>query len=240
MSLLTNDPLTASPTNPEKRPTSADMVISLGIVGWDGFQAAADLLAERRYPRLLYHDGSLTLMTPSALHERCVDRLDALVKAICVELDIAFMPTGSTLYRRQDLDHGIMADKSYYIDHEAPVRAAGEDIDQEIDLNRFPPPDLVIEAEVTHPATGSVAICRALGVPEVWVSHALKHTLTFLHLNEPGQYVEARASLAFPFLTTADALPWVERRSDEPENRFVCRLHDWVRDVLGPRRAGGA
>ena len=37
-----------------------------------------------------------------------------------------------------------------------------------IDLRRDPPPDLVIEVDVTHSSVPRMPIYAALGVPEVW------------------------------------------------------------------------
>ena len=175
-------------------------------------------------------------MTPSALHEDCAERLADVVKAICFGLRIIYRPTGSTFFRRADLEHGIMADKSYYLENEAVVRGLRD----EIDLDRFPPPDLVIEVVVSHPAQRSLEICRVLGVPEVWVHEARRGTIDFLHLDEAREYRVKKSSRAFPFLSDADLLPWLEAPASESYNDWESRLRAWVRDVLGPRRLAGA
>ncbi len=226
MSLVTSEP----------KASDADMVTRLGHVGWRGLEAYLKMMGDRRGPRVLYREGYLTLVTPSRLHERRSKGLDQVVHALCIELDIPFQPTGSTLYKRQDLDHGIEADETYYIEHEPVIR----EVEDEIDLTLYPPPDLVIEVVVTNPAANSLAICRRLGIPEVWVHDAPKSTLAFLHLDATGHYVEAPASRAFPFLIAAEVLPWVQSPAGESYNRWERRLHAWVRDVLGPRLAGEA
>ena len=87
----------------------------------------------------------------------------------------------------------------------------------------------------THGAETSLAICRELGVPEVWVYRVRKRSLEFLLLGGDGRYAASAASRSFPFLTPADVLPWVESTVGEPDNLWESRLRDWVRDVLGPR-----
>jgi Uma2 family endonuclease len=181
-----------------------------------------------------YHEGSLTLVSPSRKHERGSDRLDDLIKAVCDGLGIDCHATASTLYRRPGMDHGIEADKSYYIANEPAVRDIEED---EIDLAVYPHPDLMIEAVATHEVKKSLVICRGLGVPEVWVYRVRRRSLEFLHLDAQGQYQAAKASRAFPFLTPADVLPWIAPTAGESDRAWRSRLRDWVRDELAPRRA---
>ena len=229
MSLATTEPLASD----------ADMVVHLGPVGWEGLEAYLKMIGDRRGPLIRYRDGNLTLVTPSPLHEHRSDRLDGVVKAIAVELDISCEPTGSTLFKRRDRDQGIEPDESYYIEHEAAVRGNEE----KIDLTVSPPPDLAIEVVVTNPAAKSLAICRRLGVPEVWVHDVPRSKMAFLHLDATGQYVEAPTSRAFPFLASSELLPWVQSPGPEPYIQWERRLRAWVRDVLGPRHAameGGA
>ena len=138
----------------------------------------------------------------------------------------------STLFRRPGLDHGIEADKTYYLAHEPDVRGLSGDID----LTVSPPPDLAIEVVVTHDPAKSLAVCAELGIPEVWVYRVRRQALEFLHLDESGRYAPSAASRAVPFLTPADVLPWVESPADEPDRLWRGRLRAWVSEVLAPRR----
>jgi Uma2 family endonuclease len=212
--------------------TNVDMVVTIEI-GPNGLDRYLDLVGDRTGPRIKYLQGSLTLVSPTGKHERGGDLLDELVKMIGEELDIAYLATASTLYRRRDLDYGIESDKSYYLEHAALVR----EVVEEIDLNIYPPPDLMIEVVVTHGPKKALAICQALGVPEVWVSWPKKGTLEFLGLDAQGRYVPLEASRAFPFLKPADVLPWLASAGNEPDNRWRQRLREWVRVELAPRHA---
>ncbi len=207
-----------------------DMVTNLDI-GPRGIDRYLELVGDRPGPLIKYRQGSLTLVSPSHAHERGAERLDGLVKAICAEMDFDYHDTSSTLFRRSDLDSGIEADKTYYIAHELAVRGVMGDID----LETYPPPDLAVEVVVTHSPAKSLAICRELGVPEVWVYWAKRKSLEFLFLDAQGEYTTGAASRAFPFLTPADALPWIDLPEAEPDNRWERRLREWVRDVLAPR-----
>ncbi len=207
-----------------------DMIVHLGAVGWDGLLAIETLLLDRRRPRILYDQGQLALMTPSKRHERRVERLDSLVKTICEESEIAFEPTGATLFQRKDLDRGIMSDLSYYLEREAIIR----EVEGELDLDIYPPPDLIIEVEFTHPATLAVSICQALEVPEVWVYDDRSGSLRVLHLDGQGKYQLATASRAFPSLAAAEILSWVTSLEKEGYLPWLKRLRAWVRETIGP------
>ena len=207
-----------------------DMVTTLDI-GPGRLDRYLKLVGDRRNPLIKYHEGSLTLVSPSRKHERGADRIDDLIKAICDGLGIHCHATGSTLYRRPDMDHGIEADKSYYIANEPAVRDMVED---EIDLSVYPPPDLIVEAVATHDAKKSLVICRELGVPEVWVYRVRRRSLEFLLLDAQGQYQAARGEPGVPVL---------DARRRPPVD--ACRLRDEA-DMglaeppprLGPRRTG--
>lgn len=213
-----------------------DMVVHLDI-GRGNLDRYLALTGGAHSPLIKYHDGALTLVSPSGPHERSADRLDRIIKAVCEELDIEFYATASTLYRRPDRDHGIEADKTYYV---ANARAVENRIGGEIDLAVNPPPDLAVEAVYTNSPAKALLICQELGVPEVWVYWVKKRVLELLHLGADRQYASEPVSRAFPFLTTEDVLPWVEEPQGEPDNRWARRLKAWVRAELAHRyRPGG-
>lgn len=210
--------------------SEAEMVVTMAKIGWDDFEAIARMKGDGRRPRLIYGQGRLTLVSPSQRHERGIDRIDTLIKEVCVGLGIPCTPTRATLFRRRDLDRGIEGDGTYYLANEPAARG-----DEEIDLNVDPPPDLAVEVEITHPAAEAVETWRTLGVPEVWVYFGKRHDLRILHLDLHGRYLEAPFSRSLPFLTAEEILGWVGQPRDEPESRWAGRLREWVRGELAGR-----
>lgn len=209
-----------------------DMVMTLDIGPW-GLDRFLALVGDRRGPRIKYRDGSLTLVSPSRKHERSSDRIDDLIKAVCVGRNVPILPTASTLFRAPGRDHGIETDQSYYVAHEPALRNLEA---EETDLSAYPPPDLVVEVVVSNPPEKSLAICREMGVPEVWVYRERKRALEFLHLGPDGRYAPSEASRSFPFLAPADILPWLDPPAGEDYLAWEARLRAWVRDELAPRR----
>ena len=76
---------------------------------------------------------------------------------------VEIQSVASTTFKRSDLSKGFEADESYYIRH-ADVVLGKEKIDLAVD----PPPDLVIEVEITKSAIEKMKLFAAMGIPEVW------------------------------------------------------------------------
>jgi Uma2 family endonuclease len=218
-----------------KAPTvvQGDVVMSL-IVGQGNLLKFLDVVPEPP-GRIRYRDGSVTIVSPSTPHERELEFLDDVVEMICDELEIAYSPTRSTLFRRDDLDRGVMPDASYYIEHHGALVGVTETVD----LRSDPPPDLVLEVVWTHPATEAIETLGMMGVPEVWVFDIPKRRLQFLILGPNGSYQPEPRSRSFPFLGPEDVLGQLGTiEPGEPHYRWKRRLREWVVGTIGPRRAG--
>src|SRR5450759_997473 len=103
-----------------------------------------------------------------------------MIEIAVMDKNIRHRCLGSTTWKRSDLAKGLEGDECYYIQHEQQVR--GRD---DLDLRRDPPPDLVVEVDITHHAMERLGIYAAMGVPEVWRFDGEK--IEFLAL-EGGEY----------------------------------------------------
>ena len=227
MTNIQSEPLVEAPA------IRGERVVELLDIGWENFEAVAVMKGDRKSPRLIYAEGSLTLVSPSYNHERGEKRIDRFISVLCFELGIDHEATGATLFRRKDLDRGVEGDETYYIANEAVV----SENQAEINLNVDPPPDLAVEVEITHPARGAVEIWGQLGVPEVWVYRPRRPSITFLVLDANRAYVESESSRAFPFLSPSDVLRWIIPTKGERTLDWERRLRAWVLDELA-RRTG--
>ena len=155
---------------------------------------------------------------------------------ICEELEIESSPAGSVLFRRDDLERGVMPDRAYYFEH---IGALNE-VTETVDLRRYPPPDLVLEVVWSHGPKEALEILSELKVPEVWVYEIPEERLQFLQLDGHGSYVPQPRSRSFPFLEPEDVLGQLRSAvQGEPYFRWKRRLRDWVRGTLAPRRTEG-
>ena len=174
--------------------TDQDQCVALHGVGWEGYSTILQLRGDRRFPRMVYLDGTVWLMAPSSPHERLKKRLGWFVETVVVALDMPFIAAGSTTLRRKAKRGGVEGDETYYIANAAHI--SGKD---EINLKTDPPPDLAIEAVYRHEADAAVEVYRRIKVPEVWICD--EAGLVILVLQSNGSYTESPTSafLSVPF-----------------------------------------
>jgi Uma2 family endonuclease len=110
------------------------------------------------------------------------------------------------------------------VQHEPQVRGRFD-----IDLKRDPPPDLIIEVEITRDPLKKFPIYAAFGVPEIW--HYNRGKLRCLHLRKGATYKEADTSLAFPFLKPAELNRFLAMLPTEGEHGVMRGFRDWVRTI---------
>jgi Uma2 family endonuclease len=199
----------------------------LQAVTWAEYTRLLKAFGERPALRMTYDRGTLEIMMTSPEHESDADLLGRFVCVLTEELDLPLKAGRCATFRRRTMKRGLEADHSWWIANEHLVRGR-----RPIDLEVDPPPDLAIEAEVTHKSTlNRMSIYAKLRVPEVW--RITKKGLLFHVLQPNGRYVEQTHSLAFPQFTAADLMPFFNLRSQHDENEIVRRFRAFVRQRLG-------
>ena len=183
---------------------------------------------EYRNTRMTFDRGSLELMSPGRLHERLRIVLGKCVEAWCREMRISYQSCGSTTFRREDLERGLEPDNCYYIQNLSVVRDRAAELDLTID----PPPDLILEVDVTSSSIDKMSIYAALRVPEIWRWH--DDRLHLYALDFDGRYVivsESRALPGFPFDLATE---FVGQRTFADEMSLVDEFRDLVRAIRNP------
>ncbi|MGH9336532.1 MAG: Uma2 family endonuclease [Vicinamibacteria bacterium] len=137
--------------------------VVLHNLSWQTYDRLLEEAAGCSSLRLTYDRGTLEIMSPSEEHEELNRSLAFLIEALVTELDLESRSLGSATFRREDLDRGFEADSCFYI--QSAPRVAGK---QKIDLRIDPPPDLVIEVELTSSAVDKLDIYAHLRAPELW------------------------------------------------------------------------
>ncbi len=192
-------------------------------VKWEEFEKILEDLGEERSTRIAYEDSILEIMAPLPEHERSKEIISDLLKALLEELETEFLTLGSTTFKNELMTAGIEPDNCFYIDHEAAVRNK-----ERLDLSVDPPPDLVLEIDVTsrtHPS-----IYEALGVPELWRFEKGKLKI---YLLEDGKYVESDKSKNFPNLPLIEAIPeYGDRAKTDGRNKTMKAFRVWVKQKI--------
>jgi Uma2 family endonuclease len=113
-------------------------------------------------------------------------------------------------------------DNGYYIQNYALVA------DREIDLNVDPPPDLVVEVDITHTDLDKNRLYASFGVPEFWRFNG--RVWQILQLVE-GTYVEGDRSATFPLVTKTDLYQFLSAAFVDEVTAEV-NLRQWVRQQI--------
>lgn len=193
----------------------------LSGVSWERYEGLLRDF-EGRHIRLTYSQGDLEIMTVSSKHERCKSLAARLFEVLTEELDIPVLSLGNTTYKREDLARGLEPDECWYIKHEALMREK-----EEIDLNIDPPPELVIEVEISRSVINRLEIYARLGVPEIWRYDG--ETLRVCVLTDGGNYVDVDRSATLPQVPLDGLARFLALRGEMDETSLVKSFRAWVR-----------
>ncbi|WP_353929293.1 Uma2 family endonuclease [Okeanomitos corallinicola TIOX110] len=194
--------------------------IILHNIAWQEFEEILTELGEHRASKLAYSQGNLEIRMPLPKHEVAKVIIGDLVKIILEELEIDCESFGSTTFKREDMDSGIEPDDSFYIQNHA--RMIGK---EKIDLTIDPPPDLVIEIDVTSKTQLNAYL--ALAVPEIW-----RYANDKLQINifENGKYIESEISPNFPKLPIKEIIPqFVEQSRTIGRSPTLRKFRQWLK-----------
>lgn len=197
--------------------------VLLQEISWQEFERILAELGDRRSARIAYDSGTLEIMTPLPEHEANKEIIGDLIKALLEELDIEFLTLGSTTFKNQQMLKGIEPDQCFYIQNESKIRGK-----KCLDLSVDPPPDLVLEIDLTsrtHPS-----IYQALGVPELWRFEKGKLQINMLR---NGQYEVSERGDIFANLPIAQAIPQYREQSDIiGRNAALKAFRQWIRQQI--------
>ena len=168
---------------------------------WTAFKQIQVLLAERSQARFTYDRGVLEITMPLERHERFARLIERLILILVVETGQTLKTMGATTLDREDLLKSAEPDNGYYIQSFDLVA------DHEIDLATDPPPDLVVEVDITHTDIAKDALYAGMGVPEFWRFNG--QVWRILCLVE-GAYEECDRSPTFPVLEKVDLYRFLE------------------------------
>jgi Uma2 family endonuclease len=214
--------LASPPVRHSKSPSLDDVQhLLLENVSWELYEKLLREVGDRPL-RMTYDNRRLEMMSPLPEHEEVKKLIDALIRALTIELDIEVKSLGSTTFHRQDKAQGLEPDECYYFIHERQMRGR-----KRLDLKKDPPPELVVEIDITHRSIDREPIYAGLGVPEIWRWDGTK--LECLQLAGEA-YQRALQSLAFPFLRPADLTRFIRLRNRTGENAILRKFREWVRE----------
>ena len=203
----------------------AEQRLTLNNIAWQTYEKLLDAFGEHRAVRLHYDEGVLEFMVPLEAHENPSDVIGDFIKVLVIESGLNIKSMASTTLRRQALLKGAEPDKCYYIQNEPLVRG------RTVDLEKDPPPDLVVEIDITHADIDKNALYASLGVPEFWRFNG--SVLTIYQL-EQDQYLEVDISPTFPWVSKEVFYHFWQQGKKIGEAQAIRELKEWVKKNGGP------
>lgn len=171
--------------SPENIHLPAGAVVRLPAT-WQDYQLLCQQRGDASLPRMKYRTGEVLLMAPLPRHGRDASLIADIIKVLLDhrqrEYD-AFTPVTMELPEAS----GIEPDYCFYIDH-WPAISGKERIDWRVD----PPPDLVVEIDVT--SYSDVQDYLPYHVPEVWL---FRNQELLIYQLQGTEYVPHAASRYF-------------------------------------------
>jgi len=214
----TANPTTVNFTNislPEKR-------VVFYNLNWERYQQILNALGEQRSAKLTYDKGTLEITMPLEAHEFATRLIELFIRILVVELGMKIKTMGSTTLDYPQLDRSAEPDNCYYIQNQEKV--AGKTVD----LTRDPPPDLIVEIDITHTDIDKLGLYASMEVPEFWRYNG--ETLRIYRLKN-RQYLEVENSPTFPGVEKEKLYEFLaQSKIDEVEAEKSFRAY--VRDNL--------
>jgi len=217
--MVTSQPPLSISTAP--RPRGEQRVV-FHHLSWEAYLQLLQLLGNHRSSRLTYDQGTLEITMPLEEHEFAVRLLELFVRILVVESGLNLKTMGSTTLNREDLQRGAEPDNGFYIQNHS--RVAG----RKVDLNQDPPPDLIVEIDITHTDINKFQLYASLGTPEFWRYNGQEWRIYQL---QGDQYVEVEASPTFPFVPESKLYEFLEM-GQQDEVAAEKALRSWVQQAL--------
>jgi len=201
-------------------------MLRLEDISWDDYEQLLEELVERPGLRVSYDQGRVEIMSPTTEHEEYKDFILRIAHVLAEELGVALEPRGSSTFKRKRLLKGAEPDACFYVKNAAAI--VGK---RRIDLRIDPPPDVVVEIDITSESLSKFPIYAALGVPEIWRYDG--NQACICHLTDEG-YAEAPASRSFHGLTAQAITDSIEQSKTQGQSAALATFRQWVRTTMAP------
>ncbi len=204
-------------------PPAAEQRVVVSNVSWETFLEFVQNPGPLR-GRLSYDQGVMEIMSPSGTHEKLKCLIARIVETYATTLNIDIASYGSTTFLREAEQRALEPDECYYVQSESLVRGTGD-----IDLAIHPPPDLVVEVDMSRSSLNKFAIYQSLGVPEIW---RFDGTELVVHVRgAQGDYAVSEDSTVFPLLPMAGLREFLGRWNEISETGLVREFAEWVKGL---------
>ena len=213
---------TTKPNNIIEKTTLAEQRVVFHNITWQNYQQILAALGQSRSSRLIYDQGTLEITMPLEEHESATRLIELFIRILVEESGLKIKTMGSTTLNRDDLQRSAEPDNCYYIQNQPQV------VGKKVNLNEDPPPDLIVEVDITHTDINKLQFYASMGVPEFWRYNG--ETLQIYQLQN-HQYVETEKSPTFTKVTKEQLYQFLQDcQTDEVQASKNFRV--WVQQQM--------
>ena len=215
-------------TPPQEKSARRTQRVTLYGISWQTYTRILAELGDQRASRLAYAQGVLEITMPSDRHETYKKLLERMIETLTEEWNLPAKSFGATTLNRADLEHGAEPDSCYYIQHVRQIEG------RQVDLATDPPPDLVLEVDISSSSSRRMDIYKQLGVPEIW-----RYAGGSVHMYrlQDGEYVLCDQSLSFPLVSPTVINPFLQQAETQDDTTFIRTWRQWVRQQIAAEPA---
>jgi Uma2 family endonuclease len=210
-------------TPPQEVSVGITQRVTLYGISWQTYMRVLAELGDERSSRLAYAQGVLEITMPSYRHEAYKKLLERMIETVTEELNLPVKSFGATTLNRTDLEHGAEPDSCYYIQH--VHRIAG----LQVDLATDPPPDLIVEVDLSSPSSRRIDIYKQLGVPEIW---RYLDGSVYIYQLQDGEYRLCDRSPSLPLVSTAVIKQFLQQAETQDNTTFIRTWRRWVQQQV--------
>jgi Uma2 family endonuclease len=194
--------------------------VLLHDIRWSTYESLLQDLPDTPGTRLTYDRGDLLIMVTSPEHDEINRIIATLIQTISEELEVEWRDFGSTTYQRRDLQRGFEPDSCFYFKNEAQMRGK-----KRLDMQVDPPPDLVVEIDITYPSLNKLPLFAAFGIQEVW---RFDGAAMEFYVLSGSDYVKTDNSLALPQVTASVVTRFVIESNSAGRLEWVKKVRGWA------------
>jgi Uma2 family endonuclease len=186
-------------------------------ISWEGYLQILNALPQSRSARLTYDDGVLEITVPSEIHEFSGHLIECFIRVLVELMGLKIKTMGSTTMNYPPLKKGAEPDNAYYLQNQPLVKG------RTVDFSQDPPPDLVVEVDITHTDIAKNQFYAKIGVPEFW---RFDGKVLRIYQLQSANYIEVEVSPTFP-LVPKERLYEFLTEAQEDEMEAVYSLRTW-------------
>ena len=197
--------------------------LTLNDVSWEDYEQLLEDRGDRAAVRVSYDHGRLKIMSPTSGREGYGRSVSRLGSVLADALDLIVEDYGSTTYKQKWLQQGAEPDTCFYVQNAAQIIGV-----RRLDLEKDPPPDVVVEIDLSHNSQEQFAIYAGMKVPEFWRYDGEQARIYRLQ----GQdYQEVSHSLAFPILTSAALTQFLDQTKTAGQTAALKSFRAWLHEA---------